>query len=358
MNHSTQVRLIRQALESIERGSPPMAEHPTRNDPTAYTSPGRDAREREVLFRAHPLVVGFSSELREPGDYLADELPPVPVLVVRNSQGALRAFANICRHRGSRVVHGSGRGATRFICPYHGWSYDRDGGLKTIPDEEGFSGIDRERYGLIPLPVEEKHGLVWVLPRPGGSFRVEDVVGGLAEDLDSYRIDSYELREVRRLERRMNWKLMSDTFWEAYHIKVLHKQNVAPMFVKNLALFDAFGRSQRLVGIRSSIATLAERPESEWDLIPHATILMNLFPNTILVMQSDHLEMYRIFPVSDRVNESVIEVSLLVPRGSEASANERSWQRTMELLVGVIEQDFGIGEGIQRSFEAGVLPEV
>jgi len=357
MKHAAQVRLIRQALEAIERGSPPLSERYTQNEPSAYASAERAAREREVLFRRHPLVVAFSSQLREPGDYVTEDLPPVPILVVRGPQGTLNAFANICRHRGSKVAQGCGRAVSRFACPYHGWSYDTEGRLRAIPDEEGFAGLDRERHGLISLPVEEKHGLVWVLPRPGGAFRVDDVLGGLGEDLDSYRIGSYELRETRRLQRRMNWKLVSDTFWEAYHIKVLHKANVAPLFVKNLALFDAFGPSQRLVGIRNSIETLRGRPEAEWDLIPHATILMNLFPNTILVMQSDHLEVYRAFPVPDRVNESVTEVSLLVPPGSEGSS-DRTWQRTMDLLVGVIEQDFGIGEGIQRGFEAGVLPHV
>ena len=122
-------------------------------------------------------------------------------------------------------------------------------------------------------------------------------LGGLAEDLASYGIDDFVLAEQRVVRRNMNWKLVSDTFWEAYHIKVLHKSNIAPMFVKNLALYDGFGLSHRLVGIRNSIEKLRDLPEAKWDLIPHATILMNLFPNTICVMQSDHLETYRVFPV-------------------------------------------------------------
>jgi Ring hydroxylating alpha subunit (catalytic domain) len=145
---------------------------------------------------------------------------------------------------------------------------------------------------------------------------------------------------------------MSDTFWEAYHIKVLHAQNVAPLFVKNLAMFDAFGRNTRYIGVRKSIEKLRDLPQEKWDLIPHTTILMNLFPNTILVMQSDHAEIYRIFPAGAHVGESVATVSIL------ASEPSPKWSRTMDLLLGVVDQDFTLGEGIQHNFESGAVRKV
>jgi phenylpropionate dioxygenase-like ring-hydroxylating dioxygenase large terminal subunit len=203
--------------------------------------------------------------------------------------------------------------------------------------------------------VEEKFGLVWVTPREGGHLDVTAHLGGLAADLASYGIDDFVLADQRVMRRNMNWKLVSDTFWEAYHIKVLHKSNVAPLFVKNLALYDGFGLCHRLVGIRNSIEKMRPLPESQWDLIPHATILMNLFPNTICVMQSDHLETYRVFPVPGSVNQSITEVSVLTP---PADAENPKWKKVMDLLVGVVEQDFGIGEQIQRNFETGILREV
>ena len=215
--------------------------------------------------------------------------------------------------------------------------------------------LNRESHGLVSFPVEEKFGLVWVTPRAGATIDVANYLGGLAEDLASYGIDDFVLAEQRIVRRNMNWKLVSDTFWEAYHIKVLHKSNIAPMFVKNLALYDGFGLSHRLVGIRNSIEKLRDLPEAKWDLIPHATILMNLFPNTICVMQSDHLETYRVFPVPGSVNQSITEISVLTP---PADAENPKWKKVMDLLIGVVEQDFAIGEQIQRNFESGVLPEV
>jgi phenylpropionate dioxygenase-like ring-hydroxylating dioxygenase large terminal subunit len=355
MLHETQVRLIREALASIDRGAPPMTEAFTRNDPAAYTSQERARREREILFREYPLVAGFSCRVKKPGDYFTDSLGPTPMLVTRNHDGQLRAFANICRHRGSRLVEGCGSGATRFSCPYHAWSYDIDGKLRAIPEEAGFATLDRESHGLVSFPVEEKFGLVWVTPREGSHINVENYLGGLAEDLASYGIDDFALADQRVVRRTMNWKLVSDTFWEAYHIKVLHKSNIAPMFVKNLALYDGFNLSHRLVGIRNSIEKMRNLPESKWDLIAHATILMNLFPNTICVMQSDHVETYRVFPVPGSVNESITEISVLTP---PADAENPKWRKVMDLLVGAVEQDFAIGEKIQRNFESGAIREV
>jgi phenylpropionate dioxygenase-like ring-hydroxylating dioxygenase large terminal subunit len=360
MKHATQIRLIREALAAIERGSPTLAETFTKNRVAVYTDPRRAAKEREILFGGYPIVVAFSSELRAPGDYVADELSPVPTLVVRNERGELRAFANMCRHRGSRLVQGAGHDATRFTCPYHAWSYDTDGRLRAIPDEYGFSGLDRDGCALMRFPVAEKYGMVWVMPKPGAQlgFEIDDYLGGLGEDLNSYGTETFELHERRVLRKPMNWKLVSDTFWEAYHIKVLHRTTIAPLFVRNLALFEPFGRNHRLVGVRTSIEKLRAMPEAEWDLLPHATILVNLFPNTILVMQSDHLEVYRIFPVPGRTDESITEVNVLIPGKDAPLAAERQWSRVMELLVGVIEQDFAVGEKIQRNFESAMLDEV
>ncbi len=354
MKHETQVRLIREALDALERGSPPMAESWTENLASVYTSPERAERERKALFHDHPIVAGFSSALPEPGDYLTDDLSLVPLLLVRQASGVLKAFVNACRHRGSKLVSGGGRCSSLFTCPYHAWSYDLNGHLRAIPDDFGFAGLDRDGHGLIELPVDERYGLIWVLPRPGGSFAVSERLGGLADELEDYRIEECVLVQRRVLEKRMNWKLVSDTFWEAYHLKPLHKKTIAPIFVRNLGLFEAFGRNHRFVGVRASIAKLRELPEREWDLLPHATILMNLFPNTILVMQSDHVEAYRIFPDPERSNRCRLEIDILAPR----NRLDVDWRRIMDLLVGVVEEDFAIGEGIQRNFDCGAVDHV
>jgi phenylpropionate dioxygenase-like ring-hydroxylating dioxygenase large terminal subunit len=352
MKHSDQVRLIREIFDCIDRGRPALAAEFTRNHASAYVSPVRATREREVLFKGHPVLAGFSSQVRGPGDHFTEDLTAVPVIVVRNGEGMLRAFANVCRHRGARVVSGCGSAAVRFACPYHAWTYDLNGRLAAIPEDYGFEGLDRDAHGLAELPVAERYGMVWVRCAGSGAIDPEAMLGGLGAEIESYGIPEMKLQETRVVRRRMNWKLVSDTFWEAYHIKVLHKDNVAPLFIKNLAMFQPFGRNHRYVGVRKSIEKLRDLPEAKWDLVPHATILMNLFPNTVLVMQTDHAEVYRIFPVPDRSNESVTAISILAPEPSP------KWARVMDMLLGVVEQDFEVGESIQRSFESGAIREV
>ena len=355
MDRETELRLLREAFAALVRGAPPMAEAPSRNDPRAYTSPARAAAERERLCRRRPHVAAFSSELRAPGGWVGHALGPVPVLVVRQSSGEIRAFANACRHRGARLAEGCGRASRGFTCPYHAWSYELDGTLADVPDEFGFPGLDRASRGLVELPAAERHGLVWVLATPGEAIDLDAGLGDLGADLAGFGLERYALVETRLLRRRMNWKLASDTFWEAYHLKVLHRRTIAKLFVRNLGLFEPFGPSHRYVGVRASIEELRGRPESEWSLLPHATILMSLFPNTVLVLQSDHFEAVRIYP-GETPGECTMRIDVLAP--PETAEHREHWRQITELLLGVVDEDFTLGEGIQRSFESGAVPEI
>src|SRR5689334_18495195 len=157
MEHATQVALTRRVLDFVDRGSTELAEAIYLNPTSTYTSAKQGEREREALFRRHPLLFGLSCELPKPGDYRADDLSGVPVLVVRAGDGRLRAFLNVCRHRGAKVATGSGSGKRMFVCPYHAFTYDLDGRLMKL-HAEGFSGVTCEERSLVPIPVAEKYG--------------------------------------------------------------------------------------------------------------------------------------------------------------------------------------------------------
>ena len=122
----------------------------------------------ELIFGRHWIFVAAEAEIPEEGDYVTVELGGESVIVVRDDDGDVRAFRNVCRHRGAKVVtEEGGCGATRFKCPYHAWSYNPDGSLRGIPFEEGFDNIDRDEYGLTELPCDERHGLIWAIATPG-----------------------------------------------------------------------------------------------------------------------------------------------------------------------------------------------
>src|SRR5262249_32779845 len=122
-----------------------------------YFDPDHAAGERELIFAKEPIIVGRSSELREPGDFITNDIVGAPLLVVRQKDGSLRAFSNVCRHRGAKVATEEKGCARRgsFKCPYHAWTYDLDGKLRSIPFGEGFDGIDTADFPLVELPVDE-----------------------------------------------------------------------------------------------------------------------------------------------------------------------------------------------------------
>ena len=161
-----EISLLKTLLHYIDTKTTRMADAPWHNEVTAYTCPERHKREEEILIRKRPLVMGLSCDWPKPGAYRTDDFAGVPILTVRGSDGKLRAFLNVCRHRGAKVAQGCGS-AGAFTCPYHGWTYGSDGVLRGLPEEAtSFPGVRAERPGLTPLPLAEKYGMVWVLPTP------------------------------------------------------------------------------------------------------------------------------------------------------------------------------------------------
>ena len=213
------------------------------------------------------MIAGHASELG-PGEVLDHDDYGIPLLLTRDADGRFRAFLNVCRHRGMRSVAASGRAEPRtsVVCPYHGWAYKLDGGLRHRLHAEAFDDCSAEDTHLVAVPAEERHGLLWVLPTPGATI---DVAAWLSASTASCRfgVDSLIHFRTIRAESPANWKLIVDAFLEAYHIRVLHKETIYPFFVDGLTAGDSFGpHIQSLV---------ARRAGQEWaigdDSVPPAT---------------------------------------------------------------------------------------
>ena len=361
MRPETRSELARRLDHYLETGTTAMAEAMFRNPVTAYTSEERLALEKRVLFREYPLLVGLSCQVAAPGDYLTDDDSGMPILVVRSKAGALQALANVCRHRGARVVDGCGSGKRAFSCPYHGWTYDLDGRLIDVPGEAGFPGLSREEHALRPLPVVEEHGLVWVVPAPAGPSATIDIdahLGGLAPELASFGFERWHHFETRTLRPRINWKMAVDTFLEAYHLATLHRASVAPIFVGNVCASDRFGPHHRMIAVRRSFAEPRDRGEAERDLLRHTIELYTLFPNAVFVHQADHDELWRMFPCS-APDDCSVHLSLYVPEPATTEKARRHWAANLQLAIDAVDrEDFRLGEGIQRGFRSGAQEHV
>src|SRR5215471_10113366 len=166
MKHADQVDYLERMLNMVRtntRDDGPGVSHTSVDE---YYDPVRFQREVDLLFRKHPIVVGFSGQLRKAGDFVTHNDTGQPILVARGTDGVLRAFLNVCRHRSAAVEQKPcGANKRAFVCAYHGWSYDLTGRLVGITDAAAFGELERSKYGLRQLKVAEKYGLVWAVPR-------------------------------------------------------------------------------------------------------------------------------------------------------------------------------------------------
>lgn len=358
MKRETQLELARVLQAYVKGGATALAPDIFRNPVSAYGDPERLRLERERLYLKMPLFLTMSCRLREEGDYFADEIAGVPVLAVRGRDGALHAFANICRHRGAPVAQGCGR-TRKFSCPYHGWTYGLDGKLKGIPDERSFAGIDKDKNGLLPLPVGERHGMIFVRLAPGEplAIDVDRFLAGLGDDFGSYGFESYSFFASQVLTPRINWKFGVDTFLESYHLPALHRATVAPLIRGNTGAFDVFGDHARLTMLRYSANEWDARPDGDWNVLANILPIYRLMPNTLIVFQSDHLETWRVLPTE--VDRTAVEFALYVPEPPATDKARTYWQKNYDLAIRtVLDEDFALGEKMQRGFMSGLQAEV
>jgi phenylpropionate dioxygenase-like ring-hydroxylating dioxygenase large terminal subunit len=357
MDRLDQINLLKRLLGHVEARTTALADAPWRQDVSVYADPEHLAREQSLLFRKHPILMGFTSDWATPGAFRTDDHAGVPVLVARGRDDKLRAFLNVCRHRGAKVAHGCGE-ARAFSCPYHAWTYDLAGTIVGIPDERCFPGVRPERPALTALPLCEKYGLVWVIPSPAADgetdFDIDSWLGGLGPELGSYGFQSWAFYDKRLIPEAMNWKILVDTFHEGYHIGFLHRQSLGSILYGNVADFEPFGRNHRLTFPRKKLERLKTEPETSWDLAWNTTLIYSLFPNTILMVQGDHVELARIFPVEGRVDRAVMELALYVPKAPSTQEERTHWDKNMQLVLDVVTgEDFPTGRSIQIGLTSG-----
>ncbi|MFI5272838.1 MAG: aromatic ring-hydroxylating dioxygenase subunit alpha [Ktedonobacterales bacterium] len=203
------------ALAAIQRGETLAANW--------YTDPALFAREQQRIFGESWQYVGLTEQVTAPGDFFTCTLGDVPVVVVRDEHGGLRAFANVCRHRGSQLVLADCGNRKTLQCHYHAWTYNLDGTLRAAPASQDEPDFDRAAYPLHALPVEAWGPFIFVTPdrhaRP-----LAELLGELPALVAATGLDLGGLRRrVRRTyDIAANWKVVVDNYLECYHCPVAH----------------------------------------------------------------------------------------------------------------------------------------
>jgi phenylpropionate dioxygenase-like ring-hydroxylating dioxygenase large terminal subunit len=197
-------------------------------DLSVYTSQERFEREKEVFGRIW-LNVAEADELPNPGDWIVRDVAvrSVSAVIVRGKDMKIRAFHNICSHRGMKLVWDSkGRGG-KFSCPYHAWTYDSQGALTNIPDEACFPHVDKKESGLTPIACDVWENLVFINLDPEPRQTLLEFLGPVAERIKDIPFKSYPYTARVGSPIDSNWKLAIEAQCEAYHVRALHAKTVA-----------------------------------------------------------------------------------------------------------------------------------
>ncbi|MED5394493.1 MAG: aromatic ring-hydroxylating dioxygenase subunit alpha [Actinomycetota bacterium] len=189
-----------------------------------YVDPEVAALEAETVFRQGWVGIGRGDRWTASGDYAAMDLGGVPVVVVRDEEGALRAYANTCRHRSSQVMEGEGH-CTKMRCPFHFWTYGLDGRLLGAPSMRDTNGFERADYGLPEFMTAERYGFAFVsledLPPP-----IDDWLGDFPALHARWDLGSMITTRRREFTVSCNWKAFAEVFNEYYHLPYVHPGSI------------------------------------------------------------------------------------------------------------------------------------
>ena len=322
--------------------------------------------EIERVFLRNWLFVAHVSDLPNGGDYQCFEMGDERALVVRDQEGSIRAFHNVCRHRASRVVADDrGHCGKSLICPFHGWTYNLDGSLKTIPKADSFPGLDQQALGLKPLDCEVWQGMIFI--RFGGDgVSVAELFADAAEEVGLYRIDEMQpLDPPWEYRFDLDWKAVLDIDNEGYHVPVGHPELfdlVGATYTDQQlesGLSRSFGaidqRKHRLERNREYLAALPAEsylPDSHKNL----WIYWGLFPGFVLTLFPDQIEIYQIYPIG-RQKSVMAGVTYALP--DERPDMDRARRLNRDINMGVGDEDVRLvkwaAEGMRSSAFDGQL---
>lgn len=348
--------IIEQTLAHAEAGTTNMLPDLMHAPVTRYTDPQQLQQEINTLFRNFPIIVAHSSDLAEPGDFMTHDATGMPILLTRNRDGQIRAFLNVCRHRGARLKNEPCGKAKTLACPYHSWTFDLDGNLRGMPQAFGFEGVDKSTLGLKELPVHERFGLIWVVPSPQDKPVDFDAwLKPMEEQLESLSLDTHVVYRKWSLDRNMSWRLALEGFQESYHFCHAHRDTACSAYLDNQSVQLHFGPHVRHAVPLPKVVELRDQDPETWEYRPYFLTQNYLFPANFVQCQVDHVYIHTIIPTGP--GTCVFQCMMLIPETPKTEKAERYWQKNYDLIRVVFEEDFVIGEGIQKGLNSGANTE-
>lgn len=350
-----ELELIELSLDLAAKKRPPAPEPESMIPVADYLDPERFERERTRFFRAGLNLVAHRSEIEDSGHYLALDVVGSPVLLVRDPDGRARAFLNVCRHRGARLVSNGKGSCRRFVCPYHAWTYRTDGRLEHVRHREGFPSLAEAQVSLTELPCVERGSFIFVCPEPRRTVALDPGAAAFVDEIEALvEGEGLALYARESQVRAANWKLLVEGGIESYHFKIAHRSTIAPLFTDTLSTYEARDGHLRSVLPRASITGLRDQPPEARHLLPHANVLYTLNPNAAVLVQDGHFGVVSLTPQTiDQTRIDLWTVGRPVPEG-ERGAKVRSFlDANHRFTVETLGEDFAMAEQIQGGLASG-----
>lgn len=344
--------IIQKILDHAKNGTTDMTPAVMHNPVENYASQDVLDQEMKILFREFPLIMGHASDLPEPGSFMTNNDTGLPLLITRNRQGEVKAFLNVCRHRGARVEDRPCGKASAFSCPYHSWTYGLDGDLRGMPGAEGFAEIDKKDFGLVEVPAWERFGFIWVRPKPSDTpIDIDAWLQPMAAQLGGLDLGGHHVFESWRLDRNMSWRLALEGFQESYHFCHAHAETACSNYLDNQSVWQ-----QQYPHVRHSvplpkILELADKPEEEWDYRPYFMTQNYLFPANFIQVMTDHVYVHTIIPTGP--GTCIFKCMMLIAQPPQSDKAERYFRANYDVVRAVFNEDFEIGENIQKGLDSG-----
>ena len=290
------------------------------------------ALERDRIFRPSWQVVCHVSDIPKAGDWHTLDYIGESVIVTRDRDGTLRAFTNVCRHRGSRLVDGASGCAKKLVCPYHAWTYDLDGRLTGVPDSASYPTLDKAKSGLVPVELEVWRGFIFVRLHDDGGPSVAQMMAPYEAMIEPYRFEELTaLGRVTMRPRDVNWKNVGDNYSDGLHIPVAHP-GLTRLFGKSYGV-EAQANVDRMWG------DMVDRPSANWSErmyqsvlppVPHLPeasqrhwLYFKLWPNVAFDIYPDQVDFMQWLPTGP-TSCTIREISYVL-----ADAPDYPWRREM-----------------------------
>ena len=320
-------------------------------------------KEKKKIFGNIPLLAGHINQLDAVGSYILSDWDEFPYIIIKGEDHKIRAFMNVCRHRGSKIqFEQTSECLKALICPYHGWSYKLDGTLKGITQSYSFPNINKADYNLKEIWLQIHEGLIWVSPNPNLEFDIKSYLGEFYEDLAFFNVKDLSLYKKSKIVKKANWKLLIKTYLEGYHVPYLHKNTLSKSFKNGVISYKQHNDNIRLIAARANIMDALlylESPayEKNLNILDFASIYYILFPNTFFIFHPDYVSINYFYPVKPDVtiwtHEMYYDKSKFSP---DESIRENQLNKRFIFTNDVVfdNEDFLIAEKVQCGIKAEI----